>query len=442
MEESNPGTALIVTFRAGCIFGHPGAIWIGFSIFFYTKWMEAVTPPSVIDFEKQYLLQNYARLPVVLQRGKGCYVYDTSGKRYLDLLAGIGVNSLGYAHPRLTKVIREQAGRMIHCSNLYYHEYAGPLAERIARASGLARVFYCNSGTEANETALKMAKGYGHAISSGKYEIVALDNSFHGRTIGALSVTGQESYRRDFEPLMPGVRFVPRNDITALEQVVNERTCAIIMELVQGEGGIHAMTEEYVRKARELADRHNALLIFDEIQCGVGRTGTYFAYQLFDPAILPDIITVAKPIASGLALGLVACNERAAGVLTPGKHGTTFGGGPLVCRAGLEFFNILDELLPRITEVGSYFRMRLTEMQRQFSFIKEIRGVGLMIGVELEFSCKPVVLDCLENGMLINCTHDYTLRALPPYIVTEQEVDRAITILKRVFKKTKPPQAA
>jgi acetylornithine/N-succinyldiaminopimelate aminotransferase len=403
--------------------------------------MEAAASPSIVDLEKQYLLQNYSRLPLVLARGKGCYVYDTSGKRYLDLVAGIGVNSLGYAHPRLTKVIREQAGRLIHSSNLYYHEYGGPLAERVARASGLARVFFCNSGAEANETALKMAKAHGRAISPDKIEIVALDNSFHGRTIGALSVTGQESYRRDFEPLMPGVRFVPRNDISALEQVVGDRTAGIIIELVQGEGGVYPMTEEYVRKARELADRYHAILIFDEIQCGVGRTGTYFAYQLFDPPVLPDVITVAKPIASGLALGLVACNERAAAGLGPGKHGTTFGGGPLVCRAGLEFFNILDELLPRISEVGGYFRMRLTQLSRRFSFIKEVRGVGLMIGVELEFPCKPLVLACLEQGLLINCTHDYTLRALPPYIITEQEVDRAIRILKRVFKNAKPPQA-
>jgi acetylornithine/N-succinyldiaminopimelate aminotransferase len=404
--------------------------------------MEAAISPSIVDLEKQYLLQNYSRLPVVLQRGKGCYVYDTSGKRYLDLIAGIGVNSLGYSHPRLTKVIREQVGRLVHSSNLYYHEYAGPLAQRISRASDLPRVFFCNSGTEAIEAALKMAKAHGRKISPDKFEIIALDNSFHGRTLGALSITGQESYRRDFEPLLPGVHFVPRNDITALEQMVSDRTAAIVVELVQGEGGIYPLTEAYIRKARELADRFDALLIFDEIQCGVGRTGTYFAYQLLDPPVMPDVITVAKPIASGLALGVVACNERAAAGMGPGKHGTTFGGGPLVCRAGLEFFDILDELLPRISEVGSYFRMRLTELSRRFSFIKEVRGVGLMIGVELEFPGKQVVLDCLEEGMLINCTHEYTLRALPPYIITEQEVDRAITILKRVFKNTKAPEAA
>jgi acetylornithine/N-succinyldiaminopimelate aminotransferase len=404
--------------------------------------MEAALSPTVVDLEKQYLLQNYARYPVVLHRGKGCYVYDTSGKRYLDLIAGIGVNALGHAHPRLTKVIREQVGRLVHSSNLYYHEYAGPLAERLSQASGLARIFFCNSGAEANETALKMAKAHGHAISPDKIEIVALDNSFHGRTIGALSITGQESYRRDFEPLMPGVRFVPRNDITALEQIVSDRTAGIILELVQGEGGIYAMTEAYIRKARELADRYNAILIFDEIQCGVGRTGSYFAYQLLDPPVMPDVMTAAKPVACGLPLGVVASNERAAAGLGPGKHGTTFGGGPLVCRVGLEFFDILDTLLPQISGVGSYFRMRLTELSRRFSFIKEVRGVGLMIGVELEFPCKQIVLDCIEQGVLINCTHDYTLRALPPYIITEQEVDRAISVLKRVFKNAKRPEAS
>lgn len=406
--------------------------------------MEAALAPldanSAVELEAQYLLQNYGRLPLVLARGKGCYIYDTAGNRYLDLIAGIGVNALGYSHPRITKVIKEQAGRLIHCSNLYYHEYSGPLAERISKLSGLARIFFCNSGTEANEAALKMAKAHGRAISPDKFEIVALDNSFHGRTLGALSVTGQESYRRNFEPLIPGVRFVPRNDIGALEQMVTHRTAGIILELVQGEGGIYALTSEYIRKARELADRHNAILIFDEIQCGVGRTGTHFAYQLQDPPILPDVITVAKPIACGLPLGVVAANERAAAGLGKGQHGTTYGGGPLSCRVALEFFDVLDTLLPSISEVGSYFRMRLTELSKKYSFIKEVRGVGMMIGVELDFPCKQIVLDCIQEGMLINCTHDYTLRALPPYIMTEHDVDRAISVLNRVFKKTKRPE--
>ncbi len=396
--------------------------------------------PSPVDLEKQYLLQNYARLPVVLHRGKGCYVYDTAGKRYLDLIAGIGVNALGHAHPRMTKVIREQAGRLIHTSNLYYHEYSGPLAERFSKVSGMPRIFFCNSGTESIEAALKMAKAHGHAISPEKFEIISLDNSFHGRTIGALSVTGQESYRRDFEPLMPGVHFVPRNDITALEQAVNERTAGIVVELVQGEGGIYPLTDEYIRKARELADRFNAILIFDEIQCGVGRTGTYFAYQLLDPVVMPDVTVTAKPMGCGIPLGVVAANEKAAAGLGAGKHGTTFGGNPLACRVALEFFDILEDLLPQISSVGSYFRMRLTDLSKKYSFIKEVRGVGLMIGVELEFPGKQIVLDAIEEGMLINCTHDVTLRALPPYILTEQDVDRAITVLNRVFKKAKPPE--
>jgi predicted acetylornithine/succinylornithine family transaminase len=402
--------------------------------------METLSVVSPVDLEKQYLLQNYARFPIVLHRGKGVYVYDTSGKRYLDLIAGIGVNSLGYAHPRITKVIREQAGRLIHTSNLYYHEYTGPLAERFCRLSGLDRAFFCNSGTEAIEAALKMAKSHGRKISPDKFELISLDNSFHGRTLGALSITGQESYRRDFEPLIPGVHFVKRNDIAALEQMVSERTAGIVLELVQGEGGIYALTGEYVRKARELADRYNALLIFDEIQCGVGRTGTYFAYQQFDPTVMPDVTVTAKPMGCGIPIGVLAANEKAAASIRPGMHGTTFGGNPLACRVALEFFDVMEELLPQITSVGSYFRMKLTDLSRRYSFIKEIRGAGLMIGVELEFPCKSVVLDSLAEGLLINCTHDFTLRALPPYIITEQDVDRAITVLNRVFKKTKPPE--
>lgn len=403
--------------------------------------MEALVTPSVVDLERDYLLQNYARYPVVLERGKGCYVYDTNGKRYIDLIAGIGVNALGHAHPRLVKVIREQAGKLVHSSNLYYHPYTGPLAERISKLSGLPRVFFCNSGTEANEAALKIAKAHGRSVAPEKIELIALDNSFHGRTMGALSVTGQVNYRRNFEPLVPGVHFVPRNDVTALEQVVSDRTAGIILELVQGEGGIYPLTSEYIRKARELADRYNAILIFDEIQCGVGRTGMHFAYQLLDPPVVPDVMTAAKPIACGLPLGVMACNEKAAAGLGRGQHGTTFGGGPLMCRVALEFFDILDDLLPSVTQVGSYFRMRLTELSRRFSFIKEVRGVGLMVGVEIEFPCKQIVLDCIEEGMLINCTHDYTLRALPPYIFTEQDVDRAIRGLTRVFRKAKPPEA-
>ncbi|MDQ6758479.1 MAG: aminotransferase class III-fold pyridoxal phosphate-dependent enzyme, partial [Acidobacteriota bacterium] len=289
-----------------------------------------------IEIEKQYLLPNYARYPILLVRGKGSYVYDETGKRYLDLLSGIGVNALGHAHPKIVDIIRKQAGLLIHTSNLYYNEYQGRLAQRLCEVSGLQRVFFTNSGTESMEGALKMIRAHGNAISSEKIEIVSLENSFHGRSMGALSVTGQPKYRRDFEPLLPGVHFVPPNDATALEQVVGSRTAGIVIEAIQGEGGIYPMGTEYLRKARALADRYDALLLFDEIQCGVGRPGTFFSYQLPEPAVMPDIMVAAKPIGCGLPLGFIAANEKGAAAIRPGMHGSTFGGGPLACRVALE----------------------------------------------------------------------------------------------------------
>ena len=384
--------------------------------------------------ESQYLLQNYARYPLLLERGRGCYVYDASGKRYLDLLAGIGVNALGHAHPRLTKIIREQAGLLLHTSNLYYHQYQGPLAERLAKVSGLERTFFCNSGAESMEGALKMIRSHGRKIHPEKYEIIALHNSFHGRTLGALSITGQEKYRKDFEPLLPGARFVPHNDIVALEQTVNDRTAGIVLEWIQGEGGINPISNEFGRKARELADRYDALLVFDEIQCGVGRPGTYFAYQLADPQVLPDIMVAAKPLACGIPLGVIVANERAAQSIGAGMHGSTFGGGPLACRVAIEFMDILEGLLPHIQQMGGYFRMKLEELAKRHKFIKEVRGRGLMIGVELSIPGKQIVLDAIEQGLLMNCTHDTVLRMLPPYIITEKEIDRGIRILNKVFK--------
>jgi predicted acetylornithine/succinylornithine family transaminase len=389
---------------------------------------------AIIDLERQYLLQNYGRYPLLLRRGKGCYLYDATGKRYLDLIAGIGVNALGHAHPRIVKTIREQAALLIHCSNLYYHDFQGPLAKRLVETSGLARVFFTNSGTEAMEGALKMVRSHGGRISPEKIEIVSLENSFHGRTLGALSVTGQAKYRHDFEPLLPGVRFIPPNDIEALEAAVGERTAGIVIEAIQGEGGIYPASVEYLRKARELADTYNALLVFDEIQCGVGRPGTYYAYQLAEPAVLPDVMVAAKPIACGLPLGAIVADEAAAATIGPGMHGSTFGGGALACRVALEFFDILDGLLPSIAKTGGCFRTELIELARHFGFIKEVRGFGLMIGLELDVPGKQFVLDAMEEGLLINCTHDVVLRFLPPYIITENEVDRAVDGLKKIFK--------
>ena len=390
-----------------------------------------------MDLEKEYLLQNYARYPLALARGKGCWVYDLEGRRYLDLLAGIGVNALGHAHPRITKVIRQQAGLMIHSSNLYYHEYQGPLAKRLAQISGLQRAFFANTGTEAVEGALKMVHAHGRAIRVDKFEIVSLDNSFHGRTLGALSVTGQAKYRADFEPLIPGVKFVPRNDIAALEAAFDDRTAGIILEMIQGEGGINPLSAEFAARARELATRFDALLVADETQCGVGRPGVYFAYQLFQPSILPDIVVAAKPLACGLPLGFILANEKAAAAIKPGMHGTTFGGGPLACRVAIECLEILDELLPAIQRVGGYFKDSLETLARKHPFVKEVRGSGLMLGVELGIPAKQLALDAMAEGMLINSTHDTVLRFLPPYIITEKEVDRAIRILRKLFRKVK-----
>jgi acetylornithine/N-succinyldiaminopimelate aminotransferase len=392
---------------------------------------------QIMDLERTFLLQNYARYPLVLHRGKGSYLYDVDGKRYLDLIAGIGVNALGHAHPRILRVIREQAGLLIHASNLYYHEYQGPLAEKLAAISGLQRSFFCNSGTEAMEGALKMIRAHGRKVNPEKLEIVSLENSFHGRSIGALSVTGQHKYRQDFEPLLAGVKFVQANDIEALEQTVTGHTAGIILEWIQGEGGIHPLKPEYAARARALATKHNALLVFDEIQCGVGRPGRYFAYQLADPVVMPDVMVAAKPLACGLPLGVIVTNEKAAATIGPGMHGTTFGGGPLACRVAIEFLDILKDLLPEIYRLGGDFRMQLTELARHHTCIREVRGYGLMIGMELDIPGKQIVLDAMEEGLLINCTHDKVLRFLPPYIITDAEIDRAVKMLSRLLKKAK-----
>jgi predicted acetylornithine/succinylornithine family transaminase len=397
--------------------------------------MPAATEVDVTELEKLYLLQNYARHQIVLHRGDGPYMWDVNGKRYLDFIAGIGVNALGQNHPRIVAAIQEQAARLIHTSNLFYNEYQGPLAERIAHVSGLARTFFTNSGTESTEGSLKMIKAHGHFIHPEKYEIVSLNNSFHGRSIGAISITGQPKYRKDFEPLMPGVKFVDANDIPALEAAVNERTAGICIEWIQGEGGIMPMTPEFCQRARELADKYDALLCFDEIQCGVGRTGTYFSYQLVDPPIMPDIITAAKPIACGIPLGIITCNERAAKAIRPGMHGSTFGGNALAARVALEFFDILEGLLPQITRVGDYFRSELRNLATRFGFIKEVRGYGLMVGAELAIPGKEIVNRAMAEGLLMNCTHETVLRFLPPYIITEEHVDEAIAILTSVMSR-------
>lgn len=393
---------------------------------------------AIIDLERAHLFQNYARYPLALKRGKGCWLYDLGGRRYLDLISGIGVNALGHAHPRITRVIREQAGLLIHSSNLYYHEYQGPLAKKLAETSGLDRAFFCNSGTEAMEAAIKILHAHARKIHPGKYEIIALENSFHGRTVGALALTGQPKYRADFEPLMPGVKHILLRDEAALEAAVTERTAGIVVETIQGEGGIYPISADWLRKARALADRHNALLVYDEIQCGIGRPGVHFAYQLHQPTIMPDVVTMAKPIACGLPLGAVIANEKAASAIAPGMHGTTFGGGALACRVALEFYDILEELFPQMRQVSAQLFDGLNELKRKYSIIKDVRGAGLMIGVETEFPCKHFVQIGMEQGLLFNVTHENVLRMLPPYILGEKEAAKALKGLARIFRKARP----
>lgn len=388
---------------------------------------------DVMELEKLHLLQNYARYPLVLSHGEGTRLFDTNGRSYLDLISGIGVNALGYNHPRITKVIQEQAARLIHTSNLYYHQFQGPLANRIAAASGLDRVFFGNTGTEVVEGALKMARAHGTKINPSKFQVISLENSFHGRTLGALSVTGQPKYRKDFEPLLPGVQFVSKNDCSALEAAFSDRTSAFIVEVIQGEGGIFPICRNYLARARELCTKYNALLIFDETQCGVGRPGTFFAYQNMNPVILPDVMVAAKPIACGLPLGFIAATEAAAASISPGMHGSTFGGGPLACRVALEFFDILDELLPQMRRVGAYFRERLLDLKAKHESVHQVRGQGLMLGMEMKQPCPELVTAAIREGLLINCTHGSTLRFLPPYTIVEAEVDEAIAILDKLL---------
>jgi acetylornithine/N-succinyldiaminopimelate aminotransferase len=390
--------------------------------------------PSLIETsvqEQRYLLQTYDRYPVVLESGAGCHVFDTSGKRYLDAITGIGVNALGYAHPRILAVLLEQARSLVHTSNLFYHRYQGELAERLCRISGMDRVFFSSTGTEAMETALKAVRAHARAVSRKKTRLVALRNSFHGRSFGALAITGQPQYQRPFEPLCPDVTFVDPNDGVALQQAVSDDTAGIILEAVSGEGGVVPLNEDFLRRARELATRSGALLVADEIQCGLGRTGCYFAYHSAFGAsgVRPDLVTVAKPLAAGLPLAATLFTESAAHALPLGTHGTTFGGGPLACRVAIEFLSVLDGLLPQIQEVGLHLMEGLQRLRRRHAHVIEVRGKGLMIGLQLAGPGRAVVERALARGLLLNCTHDTVLRLLPPFILSRQQADEIVEVL-------------
>lgn len=398
----------------------------------------AKTDARLRDAEK-FLLPTYKRPPIVFTHGRGCVVYDAKGKKYLDFLGGIAVNALGHAHPRIVRVIRREAGRAIHLSNLFHNAYQGPLASKLAEWSGLDRVFFANSGTEAIDGALKLARLCGRTPQDApggvpkKHRILAMENSFHGRTFGALSVTATEKYRFPFTPLVPGVEFVRFNDVADLEAKFDDTVCAILLETVQGEGGIYSVSEAFWNRARTLASHRGTLLIADEIQCGLGRTGRYFAYQKF--VSKPDIVVVAKPLAGGLPLGAILTTEAVSTRVSPGMHGTTFGGGPLLCATALEFLKTIEEenLLENIRSRGAEIRKGLAALAKKFSFVREIRGEGLMLGAELSAEGAPFVAEAMNRGLLMNCTHDYTLRFLPPFIVTRAQVRKFLRILELVF---------
>lgn len=396
------------------------------------------TDARLRDAEK-FLLPTYKRPPLVFTHGRGCIVYDAKGKKYLDFLGGIAVNALGHAHPRIVRVIRREAGRAIHFSNLFHNAYQGPLASKLAEWSGLDRVFFANSGTEAIDGALKLARLCGRTPQDApggvprKHRILAMENSFHGRTFGALSVTATEKYRLPFTPLVPGMEFVRFNDVADLEAKFDDTVCAVLLETIQGEGGIYSVSETFWNRARALATQRGALFIADEIQCGLGRTGRYFAYQKFTSK--PDIAVVAKPLAGGLPLGAILTTEVVSARVSPGMHGTTFGGGPLVCATALEFLKIIEDekLLEHIRLRGAEIREGLAKLAKKFAFIREIRGDGLMLGVELSVEGAPFVTEAMNRGLLMNCTHDYTLRFLPPFIVARVQVREFLRILELVF---------
>ncbi len=393
--------------------------------------------------EAKLLLQTYERNPILFVRGEGVMLYDENGTEYLDLLSGIGVCALGYNHPAITAAIAEQSRTLLHTSNLFFHRHTAELALRLTEITGMDRVFLCNSGTEAWEAALKLAHAHAELLrSEGKSigkKILALEHSFHGRTIGSVATTHKLKYREPFEPLMPGVEFIPFNDTTALREAFErdpEAVCAIAFEVLQGEGGINLVSEDFLRTARELCDSTGALLILDEIQSGMGRTGNWCAYQHFQylgKPVQPDVTTLAKPLAGGIPIGAMLCTDAAARAITPGMHGTTFGGNPLVCAVAIAVVDTLrnDRLLNHVREVGDYFIDQLRALQNKYPAIKEVRGMGLMIGVELDTAdlAKTLLAGMMDQHILLNRTHETVLRFLPPFLITTEHVDRAVHAL-------------
>ncbi|NLC70728.1 MAG: acetylornithine transaminase [Desulfuromonadaceae bacterium] len=392
------------------------------------------TSQQWITLADQILFNNYGRFPIVPVRGEGCRLWDAEGKAYLDFVAGVAVNSLGHCHPNVVRAIREQAGQMLHCSNLYYIPQQIELAQLLCANSFADRVFFCNSGAEANEAALKLARKYSRdRFGENRFEVISALCSFHGRTIGTISATGQDKVKTGYNPLLQGFRYVPYGDSLALEQAITPTTCAVLLEPLQGEGGVNVPPPGYFKKVREICDRHNLLLILDEVQSGCGRTGKLFAYQ--HEGIEPDIMTLAKALAGGPPIGAMLAKEELASTFGPGSHGSTFGGNPLMAAAGVAALRtILEEgVLENCVKMGSYLAERLREMKERYPFIVEIRGRGLILGMELSVPGGGFVRKAMDKGVLINCTVDKVLRFVPPLIVSAAEIDEMVAVLDGIL---------
>ena len=394
-----------------------------------------MTGQEIMELSDRYVMNTYGRIPLTPVKGAGARLWDADGKEYLDFVAGIAVCALGHSLPAVAQAVAEQARRLLHVSNLYYIEPQARLAQLPAENSCGDRVFFCNSGAEANAAAIKLARKY-VKLHGGpeKYEIITALKSFHGRTLATVTATGQPKYQKGFEPLPPGFKYVPFNDLSALEAAVGPHTCAALLEPVQGEGGVHPAQSDYLKGVQDLCRRRGLLLIFDEVQCGLGRTGRFFAYEHY--GVEPDIFTLAKALGNGFPIGAMVAREEVAAAFSPGDHASTFGGNPLACAAALATLEYMlgHGVIENAARVGAYFKERLLELAGEFPFIREVRGVGLLLGIELTIEGAPIVARCRERGLLLNCVDGRILRFLPPLIIGTEEVDTAAGILKEVFQ--------
>lgn len=395
-----------------------------------------LTNEEIFAKDKSDYLPVFARYNIVLDHGDGPYVYDTKGKKYIDFLAGIAVNVVGHNYKPLVDAVSKQASKMIHCSNLYYTEVQVEAAEKLKKLSGMDKVFFGNSGAEANEGAIKLARKYATNIDPEKIQIISALHSFHGRTLATLTATGQDHYHHGFGPLPAGFDYVPYNDIQALEAKMSDKTCAVMLEAIQGEGGVHVPDPDYLPKVRALCDKYNAVLIFDEVQCGMGRTGTFFGCQQF--GVKPDIVTLAKGLAGGVPIGAFMATDKVANAFHAGDHGSTFGGNPLACAAACVVLDALidDNLMENAKEIGAYLQSKFEEYKAKYpNLIKEVRGRGLILGMELTRPGREIANECLDYGAIINCTAGNVLRFVPPLNITKAHVDELISVLDKVLPK-------